>query len=200
VADALGIPTAFDTDVNAAALGEATFGAAQGLDGSVYLTIGTGIGAGVIVNRELIHGMIHPEVGHVLLPHDREIDPFPGNCPYHGDCFEGLASGPAMRKRWGVPAETLPLDHTAWTLEAGYIAAALAGMIYSYSPEQIALGGGVMEQARLFPMIRSKVKELLNGYVKAPQILENIDSYIIPPKLGKQAGVLGAIALAVKEI
>lgn len=200
VASGLQIPAAFDTDVNAAALGEFTFGAARGLSCFTYLTIGTGIGAGVILNGELVHGMIHPEMGHVFLPHNLELDPFPGSCPFHGDCFEGLASGPAMARRWGAPAETLPKDHPAWELEAGYIASALAGLIFTLSPQMIVLGGGVMEQAQLFPMVRLRVRQLLNGYIAAPQILEAIDTYIIPPKLGKHAGILGAIALASREI
>jgi fructokinase len=139
-------------------------------------------------------------MGHVFLPHNLELDPFPGSCPFHGDCFEGLASGPAMARRWSAPAETLPKHHPAWELEAGYIASALAGLIFTLSPQMIVLGGGVMEQAQLFPMVRLRVRQLLNGYIAAPQILEAIDTYIIPPKLGKHAGILGAIALASREI
>lgn len=198
LAQELQVPVAFDTDVNAAALGEATWGAAQGLHTFIYVTIGTGIGGGALVQGSLLHGMIHPEMGHIFLPHDEKLDPFPGICPFHRDCFEGLASGPAMKQRWGKPAETLPPDHPAWELEAGYIASALVSYICILSPQRIILGGGVMEQKALFPLIRSKVLEMLNGYIASPAILESIETYIVPPGLGKRAGVSGAIALAVK--
>ena len=192
----LNIPVVFDTDVNAAAFGEYWWGAAQSLDPIIYLTIGTGIGGGVICNGKPLHGLVHPEMGHMLIPHDRELDPFAGGCPFHGDCFEGLASGPAMSKRWGQPAETLPDDHPAWNVEAHHIALALANLILNYSPRRIVLGGGVMQHEGLFPLVRGKAQRFLNGYVHSPQILESIDQYIIPPGLGHQSGVLGAIALA----
>jgi fructokinase len=193
---ALGVPVGFDTDVNVAALGEQRWGAAQGLDTFIYLTIGTGIGGGGMSSGKLLHGLIHPEMGHIRLPHDLARDPFPGSCPYHGDCLEGLASGPALEKRWGVRAETLTPDHPAWKLEARYLALALVNFICTLSPQRVILGGGVMEQAQLFPLIRREVQQLLNGYVQSPVIIENIDAYIVPPGLGKRAGVLGAIALA----
>jgi fructokinase len=193
---ALGVSIGFDTDVNVAALGEQRWGAAQGLDTFIYLTIGTGIGGGGLSSGKLLHGLIHPEMGHIRLPHDLARDPFPGACPYHGDCLEGLASGPALEKRWGARAETLPPDHPAWKLEARYLALALVNFICTLSPQRIILGGGVMEQAQLFPLIRREVQQLLNGYVQSPVIIENIDAYIVPPGLGKRAGVLGAIALA----
>ncbi len=144
--DAFGVPVGFDTDVNGAALAEARWGAAQGCDPVLYLTIGTGIGGGVLVNGKLLHGLIHPEMGHIPMPHDRQRDPFPGSCPFHGDCFEGLANGPALLKRWGQPAETLPPDHPAWDLEATYIAYALAAYITVLSPQRIVIGGGVAQQ------------------------------------------------------
>lgn len=193
---ALNVPVEFDTDVNVAALGEHRWGAAQGMDTFIYLTIGTGIGGGGLVGGKLMHGLIHPEMAHSYLPHDRTRDPFAGTCPFHGDCFEGLASGPAIEKRWGARGETLPIDHPAWELEADYIALALMNYICILSPQRIILGGGVMEQAQLFPMIRRKVQQMLNGYIQSPEILERIDNYIVPPGLGKRAGVLGAIALA----
>jgi fructokinase len=196
IRQALNVPVGFDTDVNAAALGEAHWGAAHGLGDFIYLTIGTGIGGGALVNGELLHGMLHPEMGHVLIPHDRAADPFPGACPYHGDCLEGLASGPALQARWGQTAETLPPDHPAWQLEAHYLALALANFIFTLSPQRIILGGGVMQQRQLFPQVRTMVRETLNGYVRAREILEDIDHYIVPPGLGGQSGVLGAIALA----
>ena len=143
---AFDVPIGFDTDVNGAALGEWRWGAARGLDTFIYLTIGTGIGGGGLVNGELMHGLLHPEMGHIPLPHDKALDTFEGNCPYHGDCFEGLASGPAMEKRWGTKAESLPPDHPAWDLEAHYIALALRSFICTLSPQRIILGGGVMQQ------------------------------------------------------
>lgn len=195
---ALKVPVGFDTDVNVAALGEHRWGAAQGLDSFIYLTIGTGIGGGGIASGKLLHGLIHPEMGHIRLPHDFARDPFPGSCPYHGDCFEGLASGPAIEKRWGQPGEMLPPDHPAWQLEAHYLALALANCICILSPQRIVLGGGVMEQSQLFPMIRREAQRILNGYVQSPEILEprSVSEYIVPPGLGKRAGVLGALALA----
>jgi fructokinase len=190
------IPIGFDLDVNAAALAEWRWGALKECDPALYLTVGTGIGGGIMVDGKLIHGLLHPEMGHVLLPHDREVDPFPGSCPFHGDCFEGLATGPAMEKRWGQKAETLSVDHPAWALEAHYLSIALLDYILTLSPQRIVLGGGVMQQPQLFPMIHREVKTFLNGYVQSPQVLEHIEDYIVPPGLGGRAGMLGAIALA----
>ncbi len=190
------LPIGFDTDVNGAALGEHVWGAAQGLDTFIYLTIGTGLGGGGMVGGQLMHGMVHPEMGHMLIPHDWEADPFPGFCPFHGDCLEGLAAGPALERRWKARGEQLPGDHPAWALEAHYLALGLMNLILVLSPQRIILGGGVMEQPQLFPMIRQDVRALLNGYIHAPEILEHIDAYIIPPALGSRAGVLGSIALA----
>ncbi len=195
---ALGIPVAFDTDVNAAALGEFRWGAAEGMDPFIYLTIGTGIGGGGIFNGKTMHGLVHPETGHMRIPHDWKVDPFPGVCPFHGDCFEGLCSGPAMKARWGQPAETLPPDHPGWELEATYIALSLANLVCALSPCRIVIGGGVMSQEEIFPMVRRKVVDLLNGYVRSPDILEKIDQFIVPPGLGGRAGVLGSIALAMQ--
>lgn len=193
---ALNVPIGFDTDVNVAALGEHRWGAAQHLDSFIYLTIGTGIGGGGMMAGKLLHGLIHPEMGHIRIPHDFTRDPFPGICPFHDDCLEGLASGPAIEKRWGRRGEMLPTNHPAWELEAHYIALALANYICALSPQRIILGGGVMEQAHLFPMIRSQVQRILNGYIQSNEILKCIDEYIVPPGLGKRAGVLGAIVLA----
>lgn len=193
---ALPVPIAFDTDVNGAALGEWRWGAAQGLSTFLYFTVGTGVGGGAMVEGKLLHGLIHPEMGHIPLPHDYAQDPFPGGCPFHGDCFEGLASGPAMEKRWGQRAETLPADHPAWDLEAHYIARAMQGFICSFSPQRIILGGGVLQQPALLPLVRAKVLAYLNNYVNSEAILEHIDTYIVPPGLGARAGVCGAFALA----
>ena len=193
---ALHLPVAIDTDVNAAAFGEYLWGSSRAEDPLVYLTIGTGIGGGVIINGKPVHGLVHPEIGHLRIPHDWQKDPFPGVCPYHGDCFEGLACGIALKERFGQPAEKLPTSHTAWDLEAGYIALALVNLVFILSPRKIILGGGVMQQTELFPSIRRKVSKLLNNYVASPIILGGIDSFIVPPGLGNRSGVLGAIALA----
>ncbi len=193
---ALDLPVGFDTDVNAAALGENRWGAAQGIDNFIYLTIGTGIGGGALVNGELMHGLIHPEMGHIRIPHDWKADPYAGFCPYHGDCWEGLAAGPAIEFRWGQKAETLPPDHPAWKLEAHYLALALADLICALSPQRVVIGGGVMEQPHLLPMVQRETQGLLNGYVRAPEILDDIEHYVVAPGLGRQAGVLGAIVLA----
>lgn len=193
---AFDVPIAFDLDVNGAALGEGLWGAAQGLDTFIYLTVGTGIGGGVMVNGKLLHGLLCPEMGHIPLPHDWQRDPFEGFCPFHKDCFEGLASGPALEKRWGQKAETLPPDHPAWELEAHYIALALANYIYTLSPQRIIIGGGVGGQIALLPIIHRNVQNILNGYVQAPAITHNIAEYIVPPALGNRAGMLGALVLA----
>ncbi len=192
----LGVPVGFDTDVNIAGLGEWRWGAGQGLSNFIYLTIGTGIGGGVLIDGKPVHGLVHPELGHILLPHDRVADPYEGFCPYHGDCLEGMAAGPAIGGRWGRPAVELPPDHPAWELEAHYLALALQMFICTLSPERIILGGGVMEQIQLFPLVRRKVIAYLNGYIQSPSILSNIDGYIVPPGLGNRAGVLGAFAQA----
>ena len=196
IREALDVPIGFDTDVNVAGLGEWRWGAAQGLDNFIYLTIGTGVGGGGMINGKLMHGLVHPELGHIPLPHDWAADPYPGRCPYHGDCLEGMAAGPAIGERWGKPAFELPADHPAWELEAHYLARALQSFICTLSPERIIMGGGVMEQPQLFPLLRRKTQDYLAGYVQSPVILNNIDAYIVPPSLGNRAGVLGAIALA----
>jgi fructokinase len=190
------LPIGFDTDVNAAALGEQLWGAGQGVSDFIYLTVGTGIGGAAVVNHKLVHGMIHPEMGHMLIPHDRALDPFPGSCPYHGDCLEGLATGPAIKERWGQTAEALPPDHPAWELEAHYLGLGVCNLITSLSPQRVILGGGVMNQRHLFRRIRREVRQLLGGYIAVSQILNDNDTYILPPALGSKSGVLGAVVLA----
>ncbi|WP_376791950.1 ROK family protein [Thermoflexus sp.] len=197
--EAFRIPIRLETDVNAAALGEGCWGAAQGLETFVYLTVGTGIGGGAIVHGRLLHGALHPEMGHIRIPHDRERDPFPGVCPFHGDCLEGLASGPALEARWGQSPESLPEDHPGWELEAEYLALGLIDILCVLVPERIILGGGVMQNRSLFPRIRWWVKELLKGYLPAPVLRGDLDDYIVPPALGDQAGLLGALALAMDK-
>lgn len=192
----LKIPIGFDTDVNAAALGEYQWGHAQGLETFIYLTVGTGIGGGGMVSGQPIHGLLHPEMGHILIPHDLSADPFLGVCPFHQDCLEGLASGSAIEKRWHQKADSLPADHPAWALEANYLAIGLVNYTLMLSPERIILGGGVMEQSQLFPLIRSQVRQKLNAYLDVPKITNDIEAYILPPQLGAQAGIMGAFALA----
>ena len=183
-----GAEVAIDTDVNAAALGEYRWGAAQCLDTFIYLTIGTGIGGGGMMNGRLMHGMLHPEMGHIRIPHDWQADPYAGSCPSHGDCLEGLACGPAIEARWKAKGTELPPDHPAWELEANYLALGLANWIFSLSPRKIVLGGGVMKQHGLFDKIRARVDGLINGYLQPPEI--------VPPGLGGRAGILGSLALA----
>ena len=195
VARALELPVGFDTDVNGAALGEHRWGAARGLDSFLYVTVGTGIGGGAMVRGRPLHGLVHPEMGHLLVAR-REDDSYAGCCPFHEACLEGLASGPAIEGRWGVRAESLAADHPAWELEAHYLALGLANLVCAISPRRILLGGGVMDQERLYPMVRHKLRQLLGGYVQAPAITEEGEEYVRPPGLGRRAGVLGAIALA----
>jgi fructokinase len=162
----------------------------------MYLTIGTGIGGGAMVHGQVVHGLVHPEIGHLRIPHDLAADPFPGICPYHGDCLEGLACGPAMQKRWNAPAATLPEDHPAWALEAHYLALALMNLTVTLSPQRILLGGGVMHQPHLFDLVRAELSHLLNGYVQHPDILDHMDQFVQPPGLGSKAGILGCLVLA----
>lgn len=196
---ALHIPVILDTDVNAAALGEATWGAGIGDDVVLYITIGTGVGAGICIGGKLLHGLVHPEAGHILLAR-RQDDSFEGTCPYHRDCLEGLASGPAIKGRWGESAEKLSDNSQVWDMEADYIAQALTNYILVYSPNRIILGGGVMHQLSLFPLIREKVKEYLNGYVVHPMLEHDIDQYIVPPLLKDNAGIKGALQLAIASM
>jgi fructokinase len=194
------VPIGWDTDVNAAALGEQVWGAAQGLDTFIYLTIGTGIGGGGMMDGRLIHGLVHPEMGHIALPHDRNRDPYPGRCPFHGDCLEGMASGPAIEERWGVPGRELPPSHEAWVLEAEYLAQALRTFVCTLSPQRIIMGGGVMHVESLMPMVRRRLLELLAGYVQHRAIVDDIDGFVVTPGLGDRAGLLGAVALALRAL
>lgn len=199
-----GIPVAIDTDVNGAALGEYYWGSAAGLQDFVYVTIGTGIGAGGMAGGRLLHGLVHPEMGHILLPRIPG-DTFAGVCPYHGGCWEGLCSGPALLARCGMSAELLPPEHAAWDLETQYIAAAIATIVCVLSPRRVIIGGsvrkgGLLGSARFFRMIREKMQGVLQGYIVSPALNEEIEGFIVPPLLGDDAGVCGAIALAQQEI
>ena len=189
-----GIPVAVDTDVNVAALGEVIYGSAKGLSDIIYITIGTGIGVGVYLGGKLQHGMMHPEAGHILLE-KRADDHFEGNCPYHKNCFEGLASGPAIQARYGKPAALLTEIEEVWELEADYIAKAIMQYICCYSPKKVILGGGVMHVEKLFSMIREKTLKYMNGYITAKE-LDNIDEYIVPAGLKGEQGIKGALYLA----
>lgn len=196
--EALCVPAEIDTDVNAAALAEWQLGAARGLNSYMYVTIGTGVGAGLVIEGKMVHGLIHPELGHMLLRQEAN-DPSPeGFCPYHKGCIEGLCSGPAMEKRWGRKAFDLPQDHEAWDLEAAYLAQMCMNAICAFSPEKIILGGGVMQQKHLLPRIRKKTAALLNGYVQAEPVLNGMEDYITEPGLGTRSGALGALLLARK--
>ena len=192
----LHLPVYFDTDVAAAAMGEHRWGAGRGAVSLCYLTVGTGIGAGLLLGGRPWHGLVHPEVGHMRIPHDRAADPFPGVCPVHGDCFEGLASGSALAERWGRPAEKLPSDHPGWALEARYIALGIVNVVCAVSPHRVIAGGGVFEQPVLLATVRRYLQQLLGGYLQTPLLLDDIDRYVIAPGLGDDAGVLGAIAMA----
>lgn len=196
--DALGCPVGFDTDVNGSVLGEVTFGQAKGKKCVVYVTIGTGIGAGVCIEGRLLHGMLHPEAGHVLVQ-KRPADSFSGVCPYHKSCLEGLASGPAIEARWGRKAVLLRDDKEVWDLEAYYIAQALVNYILTLSPDMIILGGGVMHQEQLFPIIRSYVKELLGGYIRTEE-LAHPERYIVPASLKDNQGIMGCLELARRAV
>lgn len=190
---ALNVPIGFDTDVNGSCLGEATFGSAKGLKNVVYLTIGTGIGAGEMVDGKLLHGNLHPEAGHMPMRRHPE-DKYEGKCPYHKDCFEGLAAGPAIEARWGRSAKELSDDQKVWDMEGWYIAEALVTYILTLAPEKIILGGGVMHQTQLFPIIRKYVKEMINGYIDTPEVAD-IDNYIVPAGLNADQGIIGCLVL-----
>jgi fructokinase len=187
------VPIGFDTDVNAAALGEFTWGAAEGLTDFIYLTVGTGIGGGGMINGQLMHGLMHPEMGHILIQ-PNPCDDFDGLCPFHKNkCLEGMASGPAIEKRWGQPAKQLHSEHIAWDIEADYLAQALVNYICTLSPQKIIMGGGVMHQAHLLQKIHNKLQQKLNNYIELPVLSE----FIVLPALADKAGVLGALALAI---
>jgi fructokinase len=196
IRDRLGVPVAFDTDVAAAALGEHEWGAGRNRPNLCYLTVGTGIGAGLLIDGRTVRGLVHPEAGHIFVPHDRDRDPFAGVCPVHGACWEGLASGKAISRRWGVDGSELPAEHEAWRLEADYLAFGILAIVLVASPHRVIVGGGVMQQAALLPMVRTRLRELVAGYLDTPCLGAGIDDYLVPPELGDRAGVLGAIALA----
>lgn len=193
--DALGLPCGIDTDVNAAALAESTLGAAKGLQNCLYFTVGTGIGGGLYAEGKLVHGLMHPEWGHVLLARHEEDPLLHGVCPYHPNCVEGFASGPSMQMRWGIPARDLPQDHRGWEIEAYYLGQLCANALMSVSPEVILLGGGVMHQENLLPMVRQQMLKAVNGYIDAGQ-LPPMEEYLKAPALWPDSGLIGAALLA----
>jgi fructokinase len=188
-------PVGFDTDVNAAALAEHRWGAARDVDHLVYLTIGTGIGGGVIVGGKPVHGLMHPEIGHIH-PRRHALDSFAGVCPFHGDCLEGLASGPAILARSGASLKELESSHSQWEIEADYLAQLCAQLVLTVSPKRIVIGGGVMNQPALLQLIRPRILHWLGGYIDRPELLNAIHRYVQTPRLGEDAGVLGAVLLA----
>jgi fructokinase len=191
-------PVGFDTDVNAAALAEHRWGAARDVDNLVYLTIGTGIGGGVIVNGTPIHGLMHPEIGHIY-PRRHPLDlGFEGVCPFHRDCLEGVASGPAIAARSGASLQQLEATHVQWQIEADYLGQLCAQLVMTVSPQRIVMGGGVMTQVRLLPLIRDRMNHWLGGYIDRSEILAGADRYVVAPELGDRAGVLGALALGLE--
>lgn len=196
--DKLGVPVGFDTDVNASALGEYAWGIARGLHSCIYITIGTGVGVGAIVDGRLVHGMMHPEGGHILLqklPHDT----YEGFCPFHKNCMEGLAAGPAIEGRWGKKAVELADRAEVWEMEAEYIAQALVDYVMLLSPQRMILGGGVMHQTQLLPLIRERFQKLLNGYIRTKE-LEDLEGYIVLQSLDDKQGIMGALKLGMMEL
>lgn len=192
--EAFNVPVEIDTDVNAPCLSEVNLGAAKGCDNAIYITIGTGIGVGAYINGKLVHGVGHPEAGHISLVR-RKDDNGKSVCAYHKDCFEALASGPSIKERWGKPFQEIADRDDVCELEAHYIGQGIANYIMTYAPEKIVMGGGVMHVTKLYPLIRQEVKKAINGYL-GYDILEDLDNYIVPCALGDNAGVLGAIELA----
>ncbi|WP_407270064.1 ROK family protein [Radiobacillus sp. PE A8.2] len=196
---ALNVPIKIDTDVNVAAMAEAKWGNAIDVNTCFYMTVGTGIGAGAYVHGQTLKGLSHPEMGHIKVRRHPE-DTYVGSCPYHKDCLEGIASGPSLEKRWGKKGNELANDTKVWEIEAYYLAQALTNYIYILSPERIIIGGGVMNQQQLLPLIRKRVIEMLNGYVSSPYLTgKEIDQYIVSPGLTDEAGIKGALYLAINS-
>jgi fructokinase len=189
-----GLPVELDTDVNAAGLAEHQLGALRGVPCGVYMTVGTGVGGGLITEGIAIHGALHPEIGHMRILRSASDNDFPGCCPYHGDCLEGLASGPAIKLRWGSSLSQLPLDHVAHGLIADYIGQACATLALTLSAGRIVIGGGVSHSPRFHPAIAERMKHWLGGYLVVPETAS--DDFIVPPGLGDRAGLMGAMLLA----
>ena len=191
----LDVPMAIDTDVNAAALAEAV-AAGGGAESLAYVTVGTGIGVGLVSEGRTIRGTGHPEAGHILVRRHPAHGGFVGVCPFHGDCLEGLASGPALAAAWRRPAKELPLDHPAWEAEADYLAQLCMTLLLTTAPGRIVLGGGVMQQARLFPLVRERTASLLGGYLRGVSDAASLERRIVPPLCREPSGLVGALLLA----
>jgi fructokinase len=190
------VPIGFDTDVNGAALAERRWGAAQGLDDFAYITVGTGVGVGMIVNGRPVHGSNHSELGH-MRPVRLPGDTWPGICSFHGACVEGLACGPAIQARAGMPPDRLAADHPVWDSVAHALGQLLHTLVLATAPKRILLGGGVMNaQAHLFARVRQNLQRSLNGYVQLDEVSAGIDRYVVPPGLGPSSGPMGALTLA----
>lgn len=196
------VPVGFDTDVNAAVLAEHLWGAGQGLDPLIYITVGTGVGGGVYVNGHLLHGLLHPEIGHLIVPAPTNSQAIQreGQCPYHFSCVEGYVCGPSIAKRWGVKADALPPDHVAWEEVADVMGYALMNLTLTLSPKRIILGGGVMQQPHLIPLIRGRLKHHMNGYLSVAALSHDLDKFVVPPGLGTNSGLFGSLALGLRAL
>jgi fructokinase len=196
LSECLGVPVGFDTDVNGAALAEGHWGAARGLNSFAYITVGTGIGVGIVVNGRTVYGCTHTEMGHIRIVR-RRGDDWPGACSFHGDCVEGLASGPAIEARTGARGETLPLHHPVWDTVVHALVQLLHALVLTAAPQRIIIGGGVMgSREALFARVREELRQSLNGYLKVPELESGLADYVVPPALGEMAGPLGALVLA----
>jgi fructokinase len=192
----VGCPVALDTDVNAAARAELQFGAGRGLRSLVYVTVGTGIGGGAVIDGRPIRGLLHPEMGHIRVGRDRNDTEFKGVCPFHGDCLEGLASGPAIMARWGAPLSTLARDHIGHCIIGNYLGQLVNNIALVLSAERVIFGGGVLEDPGLLDLIRSSASALLNGYLPSCRMAPDLHGYLALPGLGVRSGLMGALLLA----
>lgn len=196
LADALGVPVAIDTDVNGAALAEGCWGACQSFNSHVYVTVGTGVGVGLVVHGRPQHGLVHPEGGHLLVRRDPVRDPYAGHCPYHGDCLEGLVSGPAIAARLGRPGDSIAEDDPVWDLVGDYLGQMVANLLFAVSPQRIVIGGGVGSRPAVLAATRAHARRWIGGYIAHPRLDGDLGDFIVPPGLGEQSGLLGAVALA----